>query len=164
MTIGDRVRDWLYAARFGAPQFRRSARHAERCIHLFVSVGAVGDKIEVPTHQFAVYELELCVALRLTGLDSNREHIFSFATRPNGFDRNTLSTPMNIGVDSRVLKMIPLHGGHLDVVAESFNLNHRNVTLLNACFGSNGQSGSGFKTPIATSTGRRIQFSLDCEF
>lgn len=101
----------------------------------------------------------------LTGLDSNREHIFPFATRPNGYSRNGLATPVNADVDLRVLKMIPLKDGHLDVVAESFNLfNHRNVSLLNTTFGSGTQSASGFTTPIAASTARRIQFSLDYEF
>jgi hypothetical protein len=101
----------------------------------------------------------------ITGLDSNREHIFPFATRPNGFDRNGLSTPMNFGMDLRVLKMIPLHGGLLDVVVESFNLlNHRNVSLLNSVFGSQLTAASGFIQPIAASTARRVQFSLDFEF
>jgi hypothetical protein len=101
----------------------------------------------------------------LTGLDSNREHIFPFAARPAGYGRNTLATPVNVDVDLRVLKMIPLKGGHLDVVAESFNLlNHRNVSLLNTTFGSVTQPASGFATPIAASNARRIQFSLDCEF
>jgi hypothetical protein len=101
----------------------------------------------------------------MTGLDSNREHIFPFAVRPNGFDRNALATPVNVDVDLRILKMIPLRGGHLDVVAESFNLlNHRNVSLLNTAFGSDNAPSSGFGTPIAASTARRIQFSLDYEF
>jgi hypothetical protein len=101
----------------------------------------------------------------ITGLDSNREHIFPFATRPTSYSRNALATPINVDVDLRVLKMIPLKGGHLDVVAESFNLlNHRNVSLLNTSFGSGGQPASGFTTPIAASTPRRIQFSLDYEF
>lgn len=100
-----------------------------------------------------------------TGLDSNREHILPFATRPSGYSRNALQTPANIDVDVRVLKMIPLDGGHLDVVAESFNLlNHRNVSLLNTAFGSANTPASGFSSPIATSTARRIQFSLDYEF
>jgi hypothetical protein len=61
--------------------------------------------------------------------------------------------------------MIPLHSGHLDVVAESFNLlNHRNVSLLNTAFGSDNAPSMGFGEPIATSTTRRIQFSLDYEF
>ena len=101
----------------------------------------------------------------ITGLDSNREHIFPFATRPVGYSRNSLQTPTNIDFDLRVLKMIPIASGHLDVVAESFNLlNHRNVSLLNGAFGSELTSSSGFAQPIATSTARRIQFSLDYEF
>jgi hypothetical protein len=101
----------------------------------------------------------------ITGLDSNRARIFPFAVRPSGHSRNTLATPVNVDVDLRVLKMIPLRGGHLDVVAESFNLlNHFNVSLLNTTFGSNSQPIPGFATPIATSTARRIQFSLDYEF
>jgi hypothetical protein len=101
----------------------------------------------------------------VTGLDSDREHIFPFASRPIGFGRNSLSTPMNVHVDLRVLRMIPIAGGHLDVVVESFNLlNHRNVSLLNTAFGLGMQPTSGFASPIATSAARRVQFSLDYEF
>jgi hypothetical protein len=101
----------------------------------------------------------------ITGLDSNREHIFRFAARPDAYSRNTLATPVNVDVDLRVLKMIPWRSGHLDVVAESFNLlNQGNVSLLNTTFGSNSQPVSGFAAPIAASTARRIQFSLDYEF
>jgi hypothetical protein len=72
---------------------------------------------------------------------------------------------MNVNVDLRVLKMIPVAGGHLDVVAESFNLlNHRNVSLLNTVFGSDREPVTGFTAAIAASTARRIQFSLDYEF
>ena len=101
----------------------------------------------------------------ITGLDSNRAHIFPFATRPAGYSRNSLQTPTNVDVDLRVLKMIPIASGHLDVVAESFNLlNHQNVSLLNTTFGSNLTPRNGFAQPIAASTARRIQFSLDYEF
>jgi hypothetical protein len=101
----------------------------------------------------------------ITGLDSNREHIFPFAIRPEGFARNALATPANVNLDLRVLKMIPLHGGHLDVVAESFNLlNHCNVSLLNPAFGSDNLPSSAFGAPVAASTARQIQFSLDYEF
>jgi hypothetical protein len=101
----------------------------------------------------------------ITGLDSNREHILPFATRPAGHSRNSLHTSTNIHLDLRVLKMIPIASGHLDVVAESFNLlNHRNVSLLNTAFGSELTPVSGFNQPIAASTARRIQFSLDYEF
>jgi len=72
---------------------------------------------------------------------------------------------VNVDVDLRVLKMIPVGRGHLDVVEESFNLlNHRNVSLLNTSFGSGIQGTPGFSNPIATSTARRVQFSLDYEF
>ena len=101
----------------------------------------------------------------INGLDSDREHILPFASRPLGYARNSLSTPVNIDVDMRVLKMVPLGSGHLDIVAESFNLpNHRNVSLLNTSFGSGVQPSPGFSSPIATSTARRVQFSLDYEF
>jgi hypothetical protein len=101
----------------------------------------------------------------LTSLDSNREHVYPFAARPTTYSRNSLSTSPNINFDLRVLKMVPVAKGHLDIVAESFNLlNHRNVSLLNIAFGSNIQAQSGFDRPIATSTARRIQFSLDYEF
>jgi hypothetical protein len=100
-----------------------------------------------------------------TGLDSSRQHVYPFTSRPFGYGRNALSTAMNVNVDLRVLKMIPVAGGHLDVVAESFNLlNHRNVSLLNTSFGSGLQAAPGFSGAIATSTARRIQFSLDYEF
>jgi hypothetical protein len=61
--------------------------------------------------------------------------------------------------------MIPLGPGHLDIVAESFNLlNHRNITLLNTASGSGIPPQASFGLPIAASTARRIQFSLDYEF
>lgn len=101
----------------------------------------------------------------LTGLDSNREHIFPFAARPAGYSRNSLATSPNIDFDLRVLKMVAIGRGHLDIVAESFNLlNHRNVALLNSAFGQDALPQSSFSTPIATSTARRLQFSLDYEF
>ncbi len=101
----------------------------------------------------------------LTGLDSNREHIYPFAARPRGYGRNSLSTPPNINLDLRVLKMVPIRSGHLDLVAESFNLpNHRNVSLLNTAFGSGDTAQTGFGGPIGASSARRIQFSLDYEF
>src|ERR1700687_4722472 len=84
---------------------------------------------------------------------------FPFASRPLGNGRNSPSTPVNIDVDLRVLKMIPVESGHLDVVVESFNLlNYRNVSLLNTSFGSGMQAAPGFSSPIATSTARRVQF------
>jgi hypothetical protein len=101
----------------------------------------------------------------ITGLDSARQHIFPFSTRPANYSRNSIATPTNINFDFRVLRMVALGPGHLDIVAESFNLlNHRNVSLLNTAFGSDSQHTPGFSTPIATSEARKIQFSLDYEF
>ena len=101
----------------------------------------------------------------LTGLDSNREHIYPFAVRPVGHSRNSLATPINADIDFRLLKMVAVRRGHLDIVAESFNiLNHRNVIALNDVFGSGATPTVSFGTPIETSFARRIQFSLDYEF
>jgi hypothetical protein len=101
----------------------------------------------------------------ITGVDSNREHIYPFAARPAGYSRNSLAAPTNIAVDLRVLRMVAIKGGHLDIVAESFNLlNHRNIALLAAAFGSGLEPAAGFGKPIATTGARRIQFSLDYEF
>lgn len=101
----------------------------------------------------------------MTGLDSNREHVYPFVSRPIGYTRNSLSTASSIDFDLRVLKMIPLGTGHLDIVAESFNLlNHRNISLLNTASGSESLPTANFGRPIATSTARRVQFSLDYEF
>ncbi|NUQ31186.1 MAG: TonB-dependent receptor [Acidobacteriaceae bacterium] len=122
----------------------------------------------------ALTGLEFAPIIRLTsgfranpiaGVDSNRAHIFPFATRPVGYSRNALQTAANVDVDLRVLKIVPLAGHRLDVVAESFNLlNHRNVALLNTTFGSGQTEVPGFSTPIAASSARRVQFSLDYEF
>ena len=101
----------------------------------------------------------------LTGLDSNREHIYPFAARPSGLARNSLEAPAVLDLDLRVLKMVPVHGGHLDIVAESFNLiNHRNITLLSTAFGSGAAPQVGFARPIGAATARSLQFSLDYEF
>ncbi len=101
----------------------------------------------------------------LTGLDSNREHIYPFAARPLGLGRNSLQTPANVDFDLRILKMVPLGRGHLDIVAESFNLlNRQNVDLINPIFGSTATSAQQFQSPIQESDARRIQFSLDYEY
>ena len=101
----------------------------------------------------------------LTGVDSNREHIYPFAARPAGYGRNALRTAPNVNLDFRVLRMIQIASGHLDVVAESFNLlNHENPALLNTAYGSATQAAAGFGRPIEASTARRVQFSLDYEF
>ena len=101
----------------------------------------------------------------LTGVDSNREHIYPFAARPQGYARNSLSTSPTINLDLRVLKMVPVRSGHLDIVAESFNLlNHPNIELLNSAYGSGVGAQAGFGRPTGASSARRIQFSLDYEF
>lgn len=101
----------------------------------------------------------------LTGLDSNREHIFPFAARPLGYARNSLSTKPNINFDLRLLRIIPLGRGHLDLVAESFNLlNHPNPSLLNTTYGPALQPQTNFTRANDISTPRRIQFSLDYEY
>jgi hypothetical protein len=101
----------------------------------------------------------------VTGLDSNREHIFPFAARPLGYARNSLQTPMNVTLDLRVLKMLAVGPGHLDIVAESFNVpNNRNVALVNPVFGSGATADPGFGRAMEASPARKVQFSLDYEF
>ncbi len=107
----------------------------------------------------------------LTGQDSNAEHIFPFEARPLGsgpggtLARNSLMTAAQVNLDFRVLRLVPLGHGHLDVVAESFNLlNHPDPLLLNSAFGPGGTAQPGYGSPIATGDARRIQFSLDFEF
>ena len=101
----------------------------------------------------------------LTGQDSNLEHIYPFAARPQGYGRNALETAPNADLDLRVLKMVRIWRGHLDIVAESFNLlNHTNVSLLNTTYGSDSHAASSFGAPIEASTARRVQFSLDFEY
>jgi len=53
----------------------------------------------------------------------------------------------------------------LDLVAESFNLlNRANVAQINPVFGSALTPIAGFTQPIAGTSARQIQFSLDFEF
>ncbi|MFP5230968.1 MAG: carboxypeptidase regulatory-like domain-containing protein [Acidobacteriota bacterium] len=101
----------------------------------------------------------------LTGADSNREHIYPFAARPLGVARNALETPPQLHFDLRVLRMVPIWRGHLDIVAESFNLlNRQNIDLVNPVFGSNAAPQPQFRGPTEESDARRIQFSLDYEY
>lgn len=101
----------------------------------------------------------------LTGADSNRERIYPFAARPLGLSRNSLQTSLAVNFDLRILKMIPIWRGHLDIVAESFNLlNKQNVNLLNPVFGSGASAAAGFTRPTQVADPRRIQFSLDFEY
>lgn len=101
----------------------------------------------------------------LTGADSSAEHIYPFAARPVGMVRNALETPAQVHADLRVLRMVPIWRGHLDIVAESFNLlNRQNVDLLNPVFGLSTTPQPQFGTRVQESDPRRIQFSLDYEY
>lgn len=101
----------------------------------------------------------------LTGVDSNREHIYPFAARPLGLSRNNLQTPVTVNFDLRVLKMVPISRGHLDIVAESFNLlNRQNIDLINPVYGTGTSPISSFTRPLQAADPRQIQFSLDYEF
>jgi hypothetical protein len=101
----------------------------------------------------------------LTGADSSLEHIYPFAARPLGMSRNSLQTPPNVNFDLRILKMLPIWHGHLDIVAESFNLlNRQNADLANPVYGSGANAGAQFTRPIQNADARRIQFSLDFEY
>lgn len=101
----------------------------------------------------------------LTGADSNEEHVYPFAARPLGVGRNAMQTPAQLHFDLRVLKMVPIWRGHLDIVAESFNLlNRQNVDRLNPVFGSDASQEAQFGNPIQESDARRVQFSLDYEY
>jgi hypothetical protein len=98
-------------------------------------------------------------------VDSNREHTYPFESRPLGYARNNLQTAPQVHFDIRVLKIVPLWRGHLDIVAESFNLlNRQNVDLLNPAYGSNATTMTNFGPPLQESDPRRIQFSLDYEY
>ena len=102
----------------------------------------------------------------LTGLDSNRSGAFPLSSRPLGFGRNSLKSPMLMNTDFRVLKYFPVgKTARLDLVAEAFNLfNRANVTRLNPVFGSGALAQPGFLQPLAGAGARQIQFSLDFEF
>lgn len=101
----------------------------------------------------------------LTGVDSGEEHIYPFAARPLGMSRNDLKTPARVNFDLRILRMVPIWRGHLDIVAESFNLlNRQNVELLNEAYGSNQTQAATFSQPIQVADPRQIQFSLDFEY
>ncbi|MGH9351495.1 MAG: hypothetical protein ACRD2G_04960, partial [Terriglobia bacterium] len=101
----------------------------------------------------------------VTGADSNREHIYPFAARPFGYGRNTLHTPAQLHFDLRILRMVPIWRGHLDIVAESFNLlNRQNIDRIDPNFGSELSAAPQFGSPIQEADARRVQFSLDYEY
>jgi hypothetical protein len=126
-----------------------------------------------PTETFSHIEVAPILTLEsgrpvnpLTGLDSNQSHAFPLSARPLGLGRNSLSTLSLATMDFRVLKYFPFGGAkRLDVVAEFFNLfNSANVSQINPMFGSGLTPIPGFKKPIAGTSARQIQFSLDFEF
>jgi outer membrane receptor protein involved in Fe transport len=126
-----------------------------------------------PTRVFSHIELAPIVTVgsgrtvnALTGVDSNLNDAFPLSSRPLGFNRDSLRTPVLANVDFRVLKYFPFgKTAHLDVVAEFFNLfNHPNVVQINPIFGSNVAPTASFGQPIDGAGARRIQFSLDYEF
>ena len=102
----------------------------------------------------------------LTGVDSNRSGTFPASSRPLGFGRNSLMSPMLMNIDVRVLKYFPVgKTARLDLVAEAFNLfNRSNIVQINPIFGTAGVPQSSFLQPIAGAGARQIQFSLDFEF
>ncbi len=102
----------------------------------------------------------------LTGVDSNRSNAFPLSSRPLGFARNSVRSPMLMNMDLRVLKFFPFgKTARLDLVGEAFNLfNRANVALINPVFGVGAVAQPGFLHPISGTGARRIQFSLDVEF
>ena len=126
------------------------------------------------TIQKIVYGLEFAPILQadsgfrdnpVTGADSNDEHVYPFAARPVGYRRNALRTPAQLHFDLRILRMVPIWRGHLDIVAESFNLlNRQNVDQIDSDFGSQLAAAPQFESPIHESDARRVQFSLDFEY
>jgi hypothetical protein len=126
------------------------------------------------TLQKVIYGLEIAPILAagsgfrdnpLTGVDSNREHIYPFAARPSGMSRNSIQAPPNVNFDLRILRMVPIWRGHLDIVAEAFNmLNKQNVGMVNPVYGSSASAQAGFTIPIQVADPRRVQFSLDYEY
>jgi hypothetical protein len=81
------------------------------------------------------------------------------------YERNTLRTPTQLHFDFRVLRMVPIWRGHLDIVAESFNLlNRQNVEQIDSAFGPELAALPEFRSPVRESDARRVQFSVDYEY
>jgi len=102
----------------------------------------------------------------LTGLDSSRSGAFPLSSRPLDLGRNSVTSPLLMNTDFRILKYFPVgQTAHLDLVAEAFNLfNRANVIRLNPVFGTGALAQPGFLQPLAVAGARQIQFSLDFEF
>jgi hypothetical protein len=102
----------------------------------------------------------------LTGFDANRSAAFPLSSRPLGFSRNSLSTPVQVQFDLRVLKFFKIgEHGKLDFVAESFNvINHTNIVSLNQFYGPDNSPLPAFNMPNKAGNPRQLQFSVDFEF
>lgn len=102
----------------------------------------------------------------LTGADEELSRASPLASRPLGFERNSLHTPRFFNVDVRALKYFPFgERRRLDLVVEFFNLlNHPNVVSINPFFGSDAQPLSTFGAPTAFASPRQLRFSIDFEF
>jgi hypothetical protein len=102
----------------------------------------------------------------VTGTDDAHAGGMLAAGRPLGLDRNSLRLPSYATLDLRVLKSVSIRPhGKLDFVVEGFNiLNRRNVTELDAIFGSSLTPRPAFGRPIDAAHARQLQFSIDFEF
>ncbi|MGZ4811889.1 MAG: TonB-dependent receptor [Terriglobales bacterium] len=102
----------------------------------------------------------------LVGTDINRNFAQPLSSRPLGMARNSLRLPTTAQLDLRILKLFKLtEHGHLDLVAEFFNLVNRiNISGINPYFGAGALPANSFARPIDALNQRQVQFSLDFEF
>jgi hypothetical protein len=102
----------------------------------------------------------------VTGFDANRSNAFPLSARPLGEARNSLRLPTTTTLNVRVLKYFPLERhAKLDLVIEAFNLlNRKNVTEVNAVWGSGAVPSPAFARGIETLPARQIEVSVDLEF
>jgi hypothetical protein len=102
----------------------------------------------------------------LTGVDSTRNAAYPLSSRPLGFGRNTLRTPVFATIDLRAIKYVLIgEHGKLDFVVEAFNLfNRTNVSQINPFYGSGLSPRASFGLPIEAFNARHIQISIDLEF
>ena len=102
----------------------------------------------------------------VAGFDADRSHAFPLTARPLGQGRNSMRLPATATLNVRLLKYFSIAPhSKLDLVIEAFNLlNRRNVTELNAVWGSSSSPSSDFGRPTEASGARQIEFSVDLEF